>query len=120
MLQGHKHAVLQVVWSRDGSNLYSCSVDETAGYWDLKTGERIKNFRGHRGIVNSIAVSQRGNEMIVTASDDKSLKVWDARQKDVVMSFENGVANTSCEFGRDGVLVYGGDCAGEIRVFANE
>ncbi len=39
----------------------------------------MKKFAGHKGVVNSISTNKRGQEMVCSASDDGSLRVWDAR-----------------------------------------
>jgi Prp8 binding protein len=99
--------VLDLGWSRDNSHLYSCSSDSLISYWDLVTGERIKKYRGHKSIVNSISVSKRGNEMVASVSDDGTLKVWD--RNGIVKDFKTEFPLVSVAFSQDASLVY---CSG--------
>jgi WD40 repeat protein len=52
--------------------------DRVAMVWDLKTGKRIATLTGHTNVVNHVAFSADG-EQIVTASDDNTAIVWEAR-----------------------------------------
>lgn len=70
MLSGHKGAVLDLHWSRDSRVLFSASADATLAIWDTETGQRIRRHLGHEQIVNGTDVSRRGEEMVVSASDD--------------------------------------------------
>lgn len=67
---GHKGAVLDLHWSRDSKVIYSASADTTLASWDLDTGVRIRKHIGHEEVVNCMDVSKRGEEMLVSASDD--------------------------------------------------
>ena len=41
----------------------------------MTTGERIKRFKGHQSFVNSMSSARRGNEILVSGSDDGMIKV---------------------------------------------
>jgi Prp8 binding protein len=38
--------------------------------WDVETGERIRRHPGHEEVINCMDVSKRGEEMLVSGSDD--------------------------------------------------
>jgi WD40 repeat protein len=67
---GHKGAILDLHWSRDSKVIYSASADQTLASWDLDTGTRIRKHLGHTEVINCMDVSKRGEEMLVSASDD--------------------------------------------------
>ena len=67
---GHDGPILDLAWGRDSALLFTASADKTASVWDVATGERVKRVRRHGGVVNSVASTRRGEEMIVTGSDD--------------------------------------------------
>ncbi len=38
--------------------------------WDTETGQRLRRHMGHEEIINSLDVSRRGEEILVSGSDD--------------------------------------------------
>lgn len=38
--------------------------------WDLETGQRIRKHPGHEEVINCMDVSKRGEEYLISASDD--------------------------------------------------
>ena len=38
--------------------------------WDVETGDRIRRHPGHEEVINCMDVSKRGEEMLVSGSDD--------------------------------------------------
>jgi Prp8 binding protein len=63
----------------------------TLASWDLETGLRIRKHLGHEEVINSIDLSKRGAEMLVSASDDGcigvGLSALRVRFGDVLISF---------------------------------
>ena len=57
-------------WSRDSKVLFSASADMHLASWDVETGERIRRHPGHEEVINCMDVSKRGEEMLVSGSDD--------------------------------------------------
>jgi Prp8 binding protein len=99
--------ILDLGWSRDNTHLYSCSCDCMISNWDIETGIRIKKYRGHKAITNSISVSKRGNEMVASVSDDGTLKIWD--RNGIVKDYHNDYPLVSVAFSHDAGIVY---CSG--------
>ena len=53
--------------------------------------QRIRKMKGHTGVVNSIDTLKKRNvssEMLVSGSDDFTVKVWDERAKNFIASYE--------------------------------
>ena len=78
ILNGHKQAVLDLHWARDSQVLFSASADMQLASWDVETGVRIRRHPGHEEIINSMDVSKRGEEMLVSGSDDGYIGVCGA------------------------------------------
>ena len=88
LLKGHTNAILDLSFSSDGSKLYSCSADKSLCIWDLESGKRLKKYKGHTSVINSLDSSRRGTDLIVTSSDDGCLKLWDLRHKSSVSTLD--------------------------------
>ncbi len=74
------HALLLccVFRSSDNAKFASCGGDRVAYYWDVATSTVLKRLRGHTERINSLAFSgDDSNSVLVTASYDKTVKVWD-------------------------------------------
>lgn len=62
--------MLDLHWSRDARTLFSASADAMLASWDTETGQRIRRHTGHEDLINSMDVSRRGEEVLISASDD--------------------------------------------------
>lgn len=56
--------------------LFSASKDGMVKTWDAQKFEQVQRLEGHKGEIWAMAVSRTG-EMVVTASHDKSLRLWE-------------------------------------------
>ncbi|CAG8546055.1 5254_t:CDS:10 [Paraglomus brasilianum] len=117
LLKGHSGAIMELHWSRDSSKIFSCATDKTLGVWDVTTGERIKRFKGHQSFVNSMSSARRGNEILVSGSDDGMIKLWDLRQKEAVDTFTQKYQITATCFSEAGDLVFAGSIDNDIKAW---
>jgi len=115
--KGHSGSILEVSWSRDSATLYSCSADKTFSSWDITEGIRIKKYRGHEGIVNSIDASQTGSDIAVTAGDDFAVKLWDLRAKEAVMEQKMNYQVTAVRFSQTNEYVFFGGLDNQIKAW---
>ena len=117
ILTGHKGAILDLSWSRSSSTIFSASADTTLASWDLETGIRIRRHQGHEEIVNCLAVSPRGEEMLVSGSDDGCVGIWDTRTKRAVDYIETEFPITSVAVAEAGNELYTGGIDCDILVY---
>lgn len=52
--------------------------DNIVRMWDLKAGNQVKSFPGHRDDVSSISCSPNGH-LAASGSDDRTIRVWDTQ-----------------------------------------
>ncbi|KIJ05145.1 hypothetical protein PAXINDRAFT_29403, partial [Paxillus involutus ATCC 200175] len=78
-IKGHGDAVNCVLWSLDGSQIFSASNDRTIRCWNSESGESIgEPWTGHTKAVVSLSLSPDGT-ILASASHDKTVRFWDAR-----------------------------------------
>lgn len=84
----HEGAILDLHYNTDGSCMFTASTDKTVGMFDASTGERVKRMKGHSGIVNSCCPSRRGDQLVASASDDCTVKIWDTRRRHAIKTLQ--------------------------------
>ncbi|KAF8834514.1 WD40 repeat-like protein, partial [Paxillus ammoniavirescens] len=78
-IKGHENWIRCVLWSLDGSQLFSASDDRTIRCWNSETGKSIgQPWTGHTNNVTSLSLSPDGTKL-ASASWDKTIRYWDAR-----------------------------------------
>ncbi|KAL1981711.1 hypothetical protein VTN96DRAFT_2325 [Rasamsonia emersonii] len=117
ILTGHKGAVLDLQWSRDSRVIFSASADMTLASWDLETGQRIRRHMGHEEIINCLDISKRGQELLVSGSDDGYIGIWDPRQKEALDFLETEFPITAIAMSEAGNEIYSGSIDNDIKVW---
>jgi WD40 repeat protein len=74
--KGHTGQVLAAVYSPDGQQIATASLDKTVRIWNAATSEIQSILRGHENIVTYVGFSPDGRR-IITASGDQTADVWD-------------------------------------------
>lgn len=111
----HEDSVMAVAFvphNKDGNghNFFSASKDRAIKYWDGDKFEQIQRLTGHHGEIWALAMSHSG-EFIVSASHDKSLRIWhqtdeplfleEEREKEMEEAYDNTLT-ASLEQDEDG------------------
>ncbi|KAK4988513.1 hypothetical protein LTR50_003917 [Elasticomyces elasticus] len=117
LLQGHKGAVLDLQWSRDSRVVFSASADTHLASWDLETGQRIRRHEGHGEIINCLDVSKRGEEILVSASDDGHIGLWDPRVKSAIDFLETSYPVTAVALSAASNELHSGGIDNSIHVW---
>ncbi|KJR81648.1 U3 small nucleolar RNA-associated protein 12 [Sporothrix schenckii 1099-18] len=91
-LFAHQDSILQVAFvphNQDGNghHFFSCGKDRAVKYWDGDKFEQIQRLDGHFGEIWALAVSH-GGRFVVTASHDKSIRVWDETDEQIFLEEE--------------------------------
>lgn len=117
ILSGHRGAILDLQWSRDPGILYSASADSHLASWDLESGSRIRRYIGHDGIINTVDISRRGEEVLFSGGDDSTIGIWDPRTKSAVDYMETSFPVTALATSEAGNELYSGGIDNDIRVW---
>lgn len=97
--------------------LYSASADMHLASWDLTTGTRIRRYVGHEEVINTMDVSRRGEELLVSGSDDSTIGLWDPRSKNAVDYMQTEFPITAVAISPAGNEIYTGGIDEDIRVW---
>lgn len=104
----------------NGHNFFSASKDRLVKYWDGDKFEHIQKLSGHHGEIWALTISHSG-EFIVSASHDKSLRIWDQtdeplfleeeREKEMEEMYDNTLTASLEEENEDGEKAEAGDAS---------
>ncbi|KAK3489975.1 WD40-repeat-containing domain protein [Neurospora crassa] len=117
VLNGHKGAILDLQWSRDSEILFSASADMHLASWDLTSGTRIRRYVGHEEVVNSLDISRRGEDLLISGSDDGTIGIWDPRTKNAADYIETDFPITAVAMSEAGNEIYSGGIDNDIKVW---
>lgn len=82
--------------------------------WDLGSGQEVRTLAGHKSWVWGVAVTPEG-EHAVSASHDKTLKLWDLRNGACLATFTADTGVLACAVAPDGKAVVAGDRSGTVH-----
>ena len=100
MFLGHEDGVISGVFSPDGQQILTASMDKTARLWDSQ-GNLLTVLRGHEDSLRNAIFSPDGQQ-ILTTSEDKTARLWD-RQGNLIVVFGGSEYNISdATFSPDG------------------
>nr|ACO14933.1 WD repeat-containing protein 57 [Caligus clemensi] len=117
LITGHTGAILDLHFSGDGSYIYTASTDKTVGIFDSTTGQRIKRLKGHTGFVNACHPARRGPPLIVSGSDDCTVKTWDQRKRGCAHSFNNTFQVTGATYNDTADQIITGGIDNDLKIW---
>jgi Prp8 binding protein len=85
--------------------------------WDLETGTRIRRHVGHEEVINTMDISKRGEEILISGSDDGYIGIWDPRTKGAVDFIETEFPVTAVALAEAGNELYSGGIDNDIKVW---
>lgn len=108
-LRGHSHIVQDCQLTPDGQYALSGSWDRTLRLWSVATGQTVTRFDGHQGDVMSVSIS-RTVRQFVSASRDKTIKVWNALGHCIstLNSHQDWVSSVECSPSKNTIIYSAG------------
>ncbi|CAN9238163.1 unnamed protein product [Alternaria alternata] len=92
-LFGHEDSIMQIsfiphpVDNDERHIFFSASKDRTIKSWDGDKFQQIQKFKGHHGEIWAMTVARTG-DFIVTASHDKSIRIWTRSEEPIFLEEE--------------------------------
>ncbi len=79
----HMFAINHLVFSPDGKHFVTCSMDKSIKVWDAETFQLLKvidkaRHAGHGTSINKVLWTNYNN-LLLSASDDRSISIWDIK-----------------------------------------
>lgn len=85
-------------------------------FWNLSPGSKEGvRLSGHSDSICHVALLQNGRR-VVSASEDRSVRVWDVESRSVIASFWSDSAITACAVAADEKTIVAGDAHGRVHV----
>ncbi|KAF1836099.1 mitogen-activated protein kinase organizer 1 [Decorospora gaudefroyi] len=75
----HGYEVLSLAINATNDKFISTGGDKTVFLWDVSSAQTLRRFGGHAGRVNRGVWGGDGDSVIVSASFDGTVKLWDAK-----------------------------------------
>jgi WD40 repeat protein len=103
----HESGVRSIAFHpKEGFILTGCELHGLIRRWDVETGHEIQPpFVGHDKGISAIVFSSKGDK-VLTASVDKTARLWDVKSAQVARDFEHTGSVSSAAISPDGNLVY--------------
>jgi WD40 repeat protein len=115
ILRGHDRAVLSVVFSPDGSQIASGSLDGTVRIWDVQTGNAVGE--PIRGVSWVWPVAWSPTSPRITSCSWRTVVIWDTNTRERVALLEGHQYNVLCvAYSPDGSRLASGSYR-EIRIW---
>jgi serine/threonine-protein kinase len=118
VLRGHTHLTVEnVAFAPDSRHLLSSGYDETVRLWDVETGKEVRQFVGHKGLVQALAFSSDGRH-VITGGQDNTVRLWDTATGRQLQKFEGHTeAVRGVALSPDGSLVLSGGMDKTLRLW---
>jgi WD40 repeat protein len=119
ILEGHKAPVLTALYSFNSQMLASSDQNGVVKVWVMPKGTLIRSIKAHDELVQDVSFAG-DNKTLVTASLDKSVKLWDVTTGDNLMTMNVGVEVWSVDIVSDASVIVLGCADGTVRLLRRQ
>ncbi|MBN2663997.1 MAG: caspase family protein [Bacteroidales bacterium] len=112
---GHSATITDLKFTPDDKYLISCGLDNKVIIWDMSSFMQMKLLIGHKAPINAIAMNTNNNTF-ATASNDKTVKIWNYPNGDLIKEYKFTEAVKSIDYSPNGETLV---CATDSIIFIN-
>lgn len=76
----HSNSPAAMVCATDGETVFVGESNGLVTGWRVKSGVQIETFKGHKGRINNLTMTDDG-KYLISASSDLTLLVWNVPKK---------------------------------------
>mmetsp|Transcript_49 Transcript_49/g.169 ORF Transcript_49/g.169 Transcript_49/m.169 type:complete len:386 (+) Transcript_49:34-1191(+) len=105
----HQQEVNDAVITNDNAKFFSCGSDKQVFQWDVTTAQVIRKFPGHDRKVNALAFGGPSQDVVLSASHDRSVRLWDlrARSRMPIQTLDDATDSVLCVVTAGDVIITG-------------
>ncbi|PVI04366.1 WD40 repeat-like protein [Periconia macrospinosa] len=114
----HGYEVLSLCVNDNNDLFISTGGDKTVFLWDVVTAQTVRRFSGHSGRVNRGVFGGESDSVVVSASFDGSVRIWDCRSNShkPIMVLDEAKDSVTDVVALDGEIV-SGSVDGRVRTY---
>ncbi|KAH8917034.1 putative subunit of the heterotrimeric G protein [Atractiella rhizophila] len=104
VLKGSKGAVTAIEWSQEGGmggtsdKIFASTASNQMLLFSPVTGELVRRYRSHRGILNSLSLSPVAPNLVATGSDDCTVRIHSPNEAAEIDKIDIGHPVTAVEW----------------------
>ncbi len=107
-LSGHKKKPICIAISEESNLIATGGEDNKVLLWDLKTGQKLKEFVGHNDDIKDLDFNP-GGTLLASGSEDWNVKLWDVKSKTLVKTLLGHQSDVlTIDFNESGELLASG------------
>jgi mitogen-activated protein kinase organizer 1 len=114
----HGYEVLSIDVNEANDRFVSTGGDKTVFLWDVQTAQTVRRWTGHAGRVNRGVFGGDGDNVVVSASYDGTVKIWDAKSNAYkpIMTLDDARDSVTDVVVADGEII-SGSVDGRVRSY---
>lgn len=102
---GHRDKIHAVGWSCDGRKLSAGCTDGSCHVWSAQKERQPFVLRGHKQSIDRLVWDPSNADVLATGSIDKTIRIWDIRQKSSTHTVDVGAAVLNMAWKADGSCI---------------
>lgn len=116
-------ALSEAVYSTDATRIFTAGANGMISIWDAKSGTLQRQFRAHASEIFSLEyLASTTTDLLVSASSDRTLKIWNASTTSNIASFSghSGIVTSAAFYGEKDSQVISSSTDGTVKIWQTQ